>query len=42
MWIHDMLTKKTRKIEGEYGIFYRELIDDEAELFQYFRMSIGQ
>lgn len=36
-WIHEIC--KERKIEGEFAILYKGLIDDGIKFYQYFRMS---
>ncbi|KAG7171568.1 hypothetical protein Hamer_G014703 [Homarus americanus] len=37
LWVHQSLKK--RKCEGEFWTLYKELADDEAKFYQYFRMS---
>jgi len=40
MWVHKCL--RSRKSEGEYWTFYRELADNVMQFYQYFRMSKHQ
>ncbi|KAG7175414.1 hypothetical protein Hamer_G001501 [Homarus americanus] len=37
LWVY--LSLKKRKCEGEFWTLYKELADDEAKFYQYFRMS---
>jgi hypothetical protein len=36
-WVHDICLK--RKIFGEFHTLFKQLLQDEKKIFQYFRMS---
>lgn len=37
IWVHDILKK--RKTEGEFFTLHKDLVDDETNFFQYFRIT---